>query len=228
MSLIFGENQMLSLIFSKNLLYFSHSPCLKINFEHCLLTKARRKVVTSLSEKGTSLGALLALALFLSGVSDCWGTQPARGAAFSSFVRVSGHVVKTIDGDSFHILTSDSLLLKVRLYGVDAPEKDQPYGTEATDFASTQLQNNSVLLQIRDRDRYGRWVADVFILPHGSGGDTLNLAYAMLEKGMAWWYKKYAADETGMQRLFEQARRNKVGLWGQTNPLAPWDHRRRR
>ena len=187
--------------------------------------------MTSLSEKGTSLSALLVLALFLSGVNDSWGTQPARGSAFSSFVRVSGHVVKTIDGDSFHILTSDSLLLKVRLFGVDAPEKDQLYGTEATDFAATQLQNKSVLLQIRDRDRYGRWVADVLVLPNkprggGPKGDTLNLAHSMLEKGMAWWYEKYAAKEKQMQKLFEQAQRKKVGLWGQADVQAPWEYRR--
>ena len=144
----------------------------------------------------------------------------------------------TLQGTVVYVYDGDTILLKetshgvtsalegrhrVRLASIDAPEKDQPYGIEATLLLRKLLQNNTVLANIIDTDKYGRKIAYVQLDDHGVR--PLDISSIMLANGAAWHYKAF--DKTSAQydlhyALEQQARANKRGLWAQTNPIAPW------
>jgi len=132
---------------------------------------------------------------------------------------VTGTVVGVTDGDTFTLLTPAKKELKVRLHGIDCPEKNQDFGTRAKQFTSNLIFNKTVKVRIKNKDRYGRTIALV-ILP---GGRILN--EELLRSGMAWHYKTY--DQSSKWASLENgARIRKVGLWSMKSPLAPWEFRK--
>jgi len=131
----------------------------------------------------------------------------------------SGYKVIAIkDGDTIELL-KDGQPLRVRLLGVDAPEKNQDFGTRSRQFTSDLSFNKYVNLVVDGKDRYGRTVGSI-ILPDGR---TLN--QELVRNGFAWHYKAYSKDEE-LARLEEEARSEKRGLWAGKNPTAPWDFRK--
>ncbi|MFP3960223.1 MAG: thermonuclease family protein, partial [Spirochaetaceae bacterium] len=108
----------------------------------------------------------------------------------------------------------------VRLHGIDAPESDQPYGGRATAFTEERSLGLPVIVEVIDRDRYGRLVGEV-VLPDG---ESLN--EALVEAGYAWWYRRYAPEDEALRRLEEEAREAERGLWAAEDPVAPWEWRR--
>lgn len=127
-------------------------------------------------------------------------------------------VIGIKDGDTIELLKNNQPVT-VRLYGVDAPEKNQPYGTQAKNFASELAFGKYVLLQEKGQDRYGRTIAEV-LLPDGR-----SLNQELVANGFAWYYKAYANDPK-LGYLENDARRLERGLWSQPNPVAPWDFRK--
>jgi endonuclease YncB( thermonuclease family) len=112
---------------------------------------------------------------------------------------------------------------KIRLAGVDAPEKGQPFGQKSKQTLADMVAGQSVFVEWYKRDRYGRIVGKVL-----SENQDVNLV--MVRFGMAWWYRKYAHEQSDEdQRFYEQAeteaRREKRGLWIDQRPMAPWDWR---
>ncbi len=75
---------------------------------------------------------------------------------------------------------------RIRLHGVDCPEKRQPFGNRAKQFTSTLVFGTTVTVQVVDRDRYGRTVGEV-LLPDGR-----SLNRELVKAGFAWWYRRYA------------------------------------
>lgn len=134
---------------------------------------------------------------------------------FSYSQERTGSVVSIQDGDSFVLKTQDSVY-RIRLFGIDCPEINQPFGEEATIFLSQYLQDSVVIIE-KDVDKYGRTVADVFYQ------DTL-LNYLLLEKGLAWHYTKYSND-TILAEAEKFARNSTAGLWIDQDAIAPWDWR---
>ena len=131
----------------------------------------------------------------------------------------SGYKVIAIkDGDTIELL-KDGQPLRVRLLGVDAPEKNHDFGTRSRQFTSDLSFNKYVNLVVDGTDRYGRTVGTI-ILPDGR---TLN--QELVRNGFAWHYKAYSKDEE-LARLEEEARAQKKGLWAGKNPTAPWDFRK--
>jgi len=128
----------------------------------------------------------------------------------------TGTIIKVSDGDTYTI-KSDTLIFKVRLFGIDCPEMNQPFGIDAKNFALNYLNKNIEYISV-DMDRYGRIVADLFYK-----GDKIN--YLLVSYGFAWHYKKYSNDTILAQRE-AKARAVKIGLWGQPNPIAPWEWRK--
>ena len=126
-----------------------------------------------------------------------------------------GVIVRIIDGDTFEIF-SEEKKIKVRLYGIDCPEDDQPYGAEATEFV-TQFLNRTITYKNYDFDRYGRMIADVYV------NDTLINAL-LVENGLAWHYKKYS-DDVMLAQKEENARAERTGLWKEEDAVAPWNWR---
>src|SRR2546425_6717743 len=127
----------------------------------------------------------------------------------------SGRVVGISDGDTIKVLHNGKAE-KIRLNGIDCPEKGQPYGNKAKRFTSDLAFGKEVTIQDHGLDRYSRTVGDV-ILPDGR---ILNRE--LVAAGLAWWYRKYAPHNTTLQRLEEEARIAKRGLWADPAPLPPW------
>jgi micrococcal nuclease len=127
-------------------------------------------------------------------------------------------VIAVKDGDTIDLLRNGKTI-KVRLYGIDSPEKAQDYGQKAKDFTSQLAFGKTVHLIEHNKDRYGRTVGTI-ILPDGR-----NLNEELVRNGYAWHYKEYSKDKN-LEILEADARRFKRGLWQDANPTAPWDYRK--
>ncbi|MFX0200221.1 MAG: thermonuclease family protein [Candidatus Hodarchaeota archaeon] len=110
--------------------------------------------------------------------------------------------------------------VKVRLHGIDCPEKKQAFGTNAKQFTSDMAFGKEVTVRIQTTDRYGRAVG-VVVLPDGK-----NLNWELVGAGLAWWYRKYSPDDRTLERLETEARAAKRGLWVDESPIPPWEWRR--
>jgi len=125
-----------------------------------------------------------------------------------------GKVVSVADGDTFTVLWNQNQI-RVRLEGIDCPEKGQPFGNNARQAVSGLVFGKVVKVEEQSKDRYKRSIARVYLLD----GRFVNAE--MLRMGMAWHYKKYSSDAE-YARLEQQARRAGIGLWSDANPIAPW------
>lgn len=132
---------------------------------------------------------------------------------------------KVSDGDSFHGQNNNGQTIKYRLYGVDCPERDQPYGDSATFYVTKKILNKKITVEKIDVDRYGRVVCKVFF-PTEKKKQSHELNTLLLQKGYAWWYKQYAPKEQTYQTAQSSAQRKRVGLWRYKNSIAPWKWRR--
>lgn len=132
----------------------------------------------------------------------------------------TGKVVAVKDGDTVEVLRGGKAV-RVRLYGVDCPEKDQAFGQSAKKFTSERVFGKSVTVRVKDTDRYGRTVAEVLL----EGGRTLNRE--LVAAGLAWWYQRYAPDDQVLAKLEAEAREAQRGLWSQAKAVAPWLFRRK-
>lgn len=136
---------------------------------------------------------------------------------FNSAYAFSGPCVGVSDGDTITILQGTKQV-KVRLYGIDCPEKNQPYGKSAKIFTSSLVYGKYVSLDIKDTDRYGRTVAIVY-------QDKTCINEELLKNGFAWVYTQYYKGET-WQKLEAEAREAQIGLWRDDSPTPPWEWRR--
>jgi micrococcal nuclease len=126
----------------------------------------------------------------------------------------SGRVVGISDGDTISVM-HDGRAEKIRLNGIDCPEKRQAFGQRAKQFTSKLAFGKDVTVKTFGHDKYGRTPGDV-ILPDGR---TLN--QELVRACLAWWYEKYSKD-TNLRDLQEQARIAKRALWVYPDPVAPW------
>ena len=131
---------------------------------------------------------------------------------------IEGLVVKIADGDTLTLLTGSNEKIKVRLAGIDTPERKQPFGSEAKQALSKLVFQKKALIEVETKDRYGRTVGIVFV-------DGQNINYELVRQGMAWVYRKYNNDEI-LYELEAQAKTKKTGLWADAKPIAPWSWRK--
>jgi endonuclease YncB( thermonuclease family) len=129
----------------------------------------------------------------------------------------TGKCVGVADGDTVTVLR-DSIPVRIRLAGIDAPESHQDFGTKAKQHMSGLVFGKGVRVVEHEKDRYGRTVADIFV---GDVWANLDLVKA----GLAWHYKAYSKDAR-LVAAEESARSAKTGLWSHPNPVPPWDFRR--
>ncbi len=109
-------------------------------------------------------------------------------------------VLRVIDGDTIELLLMKSAeFVKIRLDGIDCPEKGQPYYEEATAYTSDLCLHKQVKVIKHDTDKYGRLIADI-ILPGGE-----NLSEEIVRAGFAWWYHLYS-DDLILKQLENEAR----------------------
>ncbi|MBD0294664.1 MAG: thermonuclease family protein [Flavisolibacter sp.] len=130
-----------------------------------------------------------------------------------------GKVVAIADGDTFTFLDKKNMQVKIRLYGVDCPERSQEFGTVARQKLSDLIFGQPVKLVEKGTDQYGRTIAMVYT------PNNVCVNEELLRNGLAWHYKEYDKNSRWAQ-LEEIARRNKVGLWSQPHPTPPWEWRK--
>jgi micrococcal nuclease len=111
---------------------------------------------------------------------------------------------------------------RIRLSGIDCPEKGQAYGTRAKQAASQLAFGKEVTIQTHGYDKYKRTLGDVFLL------DGTNVNHTLVKDGRCWWYRKYAPLDTELERLEKDVRAGRKGLWADPQPVPPWEWRRRR
>ena len=136
-----------------------------------------------------------------------------------------GKIVKITDGDTVVVLDGGNTQHKIRLSGIDAPETNQPFGKRSKEALSALVAGQRVEVDWHKHDRYGRIVGKVIVQ-----GKDVNLA--QVQAGMAWWYRKYRDEQSlldqGRYAAAEaKARVSGVGLWGEKEPIAPWEWRKR-
>ncbi|MDR3299621.1 MAG: thermonuclease family protein [Candidatus Accumulibacter sp.] len=130
---------------------------------------------------------------------------------------VSGTVIRVADGDTL-TLASQNRRVKIRLAGIDAPEKAQPHGEASKQALARAVLQKRVVLKTTAIDRYGRTVAYV-----QCNGVSVNLE--QIRNGHAWAYRGYTKDHRYFVAQAE-ARAKRIGLWRETNPTPPWEFRR--
>jgi micrococcal nuclease len=140
-------------------------------------------------------------------------------SAASDETKFSGKILTVKDGDSVIIMHNDRPE-ELRLSGIDCPEKDQPFGDEATKTTTAICFDKQVNVTAHGPDKYGRTIADVTL------ADGSNLNEELVRKGFAWWYRFYAPDNVQLRDSEEQAREKHLGLWAaKIPPIAPWNWR---
>jgi endonuclease YncB( thermonuclease family) len=153
--------------------------------------------------------ARLALFLAISGLA-CAGT-------------VTGLVVGVADGDTITVLDTDRQQHKIRLAGIDAPEKRQDFGNRSKQSLSDLAYRRQAIVETGKTDRYGRLIGKVLVM-----GQDVNLE--QVRRGMAWHYKAYQreqvpADRQAYAAAEDTARVTRTGLWAIPNPTPPWEFR---
>ena len=179
--------------------------------------------------KTSSFNTLLFFCVFiLLSVFIFYTTMPAATRT------VGGIATQVSDGDTFKLETAEGTKLKVRLYGIDAPETEkinhmtekvsksgQPYGEKASRALESKILDKKVKVEIMVIDRYKRMVGIVYL-------DSKNINLEMVKEGWAWAYREYL-DRPYVSEYLDsekEARAKRLGLWQQANPQPPWEFRK--
>ncbi len=137
---------------------------------------------------------------------------------------LTGKVVGVTDGDTVTVLGAQNTQHKIRLAGIDAPEKAQPFGSVSKKSLSDLAYGQTVNVEWNKRDKYGRLVGKIIV-----GGEDANLE--QVRRGLAWHYKEYAReqsteDQSAYASAEDMARSSKSGLWAEPEPVPPWSWRK--
>ena len=161
------------------------------------------------------LGIILAFIalLTLSAISHAFDLQ-----------RLAGQVVRIVDGDTI-VLATDGARHRVRLAGIDAPERNQPWGDASTRELRRQIAGQEVVVEWSKKDRWKRLIGVIRL-----DGEDINLL--LVERGLAWHFKRYADEQdpkdrraySAAEKAAQGARR---GLWSDPEPVPPWEWRKR-
>lgn len=134
---------------------------------------------------------------------------------------LTAKVIGIKDGDTVVVLDSLNNQTTLRLAEVDCPEKSQPFGTKAKQFTSDQIYLKTIKYIITDTDRYGRSIAMIYY-----DTDNKYLSAEIIKAGMGWHYKRYSTSKE-LANFEIKAKKEKVGLWIDNNPIEPSEWRRK-
>ena len=137
---------------------------------------------------------------------------------------IEGRVVRIVDGDTI-VVEGQGIRQKVRLSAIDTPERDQPWGDSATREMRRLVAGKDVSVHWYKTDRWDRLIGNVLV-------DGEDAGLLMIERGMAWHFTRYAdeqtpADQKAYAAAEDAARRSRRGLWSDTQPIPPWEWRKR-
>ncbi|MBI4290781.1 MAG: thermonuclease family protein [Betaproteobacteria bacterium] len=139
---------------------------------------------------------------------------------------MTARVVNVADGDTITVLTPDKKQLRVRLAGIDAPERKQPFGSRSRQNLSGVIHGKEVQLDCYKADQYRRQVCRVYLNGRDVGLDQVR-------EGFAWWYRRYVNEQESRERkAYEsaetEAKTRRAGLWVDKSPVPPWEWRQAR
>lgn len=134
-----------------------------------------------------------------------------------SFTSYSQHykdirVVRVLDGDTIDVVL-DGEQKRIRIAEIDCPEKGQPYSNRATQFTKDFTSGNIVNLKIKEKDRYGRYIGYISV-------EEKDLSTELVKNGYAWVYRFFSTSPLLLE-LEDTARKSKLGLWAEPNPIEP-------
>lgn len=145
-----------------------------------------------------------------------------------------GKVVHVADGDTVTVLDAQRVQHRVRVAGIDAPEKGQAFGQRSKENLTQLVAGRQAEVIFSKHDRYGRIVGKVLVAPDACAGTCprVDAGLSQIEAGMAWHYKQYAAeqapgDRAGYAAAEERAHARRSGLWADPKPTPPWEWRHR-
>jgi endonuclease YncB( thermonuclease family) len=136
---------------------------------------------------------------------------------------IEGKVIMVPDGDEVRVKTPDGNTYTVRILGIDAPEKDQEFGTAARRDLEARLLDKDVKVIVHRKDSEGRYMGTIF-------REGQDIGVRMLENGSAWHYKRVSGEQSSEARVRYasaelKAREAKAGLWAAAMPMPPWEFR---
>jgi endonuclease YncB( thermonuclease family) len=139
---------------------------------------------------------------------------------------LQGKVVSVADGDTLTILDDKKTQHKIRLQGIDAPEKAQAFGQKSKQSLNQLVHSKMVTVEFEKKDKYGRTVGKVLL-------NGTDVCLEQIKLGMAWHYKQYQSEQSKEDRdtyaqAEQTARTQVVGLWKDKSPTPPWEFRRQR
>ena len=138
---------------------------------------------------------------------------------------LQGKVVSVADGDTITVLDAEKTQHKIRLQGIDAPEKAQAFGAKSKQALYEMVHGKTVQVSFEKSDKYGRILGKVLL-------DGQDICHQQIKAGLAWHYKNYQnqqplADRDAYSASETAAKNEKLGLWSAPRPVAPWDFRKR-
>lgn len=155
------------------------------------------------------LTMLLCIAL-----GSCGNPAPALSAQQT----LTGKVIAIQDGDTYDLLLDNNTTQRIRMEGIDAPEKGMPFYKTSKQYLASLCFGKQVTVKVTGDGGSGRLLGFTYL------EDGSELSHAMLKAGMAWHFKKYN-DDPDLAQLETTARKMKTGLWVDPKPMAPWDNR---
>ena len=137
---------------------------------------------------------------------------------------LQGKVVSVADGDTITILDSQKTQHKIRLQGIDAPERAQAFGNKSKQSLHEMVHGKQVTVDSQKKDKYGRVVGKILL-------NNTDVCLEQLKRGMAWHYKQYANEQPKEDRetyslAEQQAKTELKGLWRDKQPVPPWEFRK--
>ena len=147
------------------------------------------------------------------------------GSAFADYLDCPCKVVKVSDGDTVHVLDQSRTKHKIRLGGIDAPERKQAFGKKSKENLAKYVAGQNVEVEYDKRDRYGRIIGKII-----KDGQDINLL--QIKDGFAWHYKEYQREQSELDRMLYssaeiEARNIKMGLWSDP-AVPPWEYRKKK
>ncbi|GHV09351.1 hypothetical protein FACS1894160_4910 [Bacteroidia bacterium] len=132
---------------------------------------------------------------------------------------ILGKVIKVQDGDTYDLLREDNTTIRIRMEGIDAPEKGMPFYRVAKNYLGSLCLKQTVKVLKTTEDHHGRTVGYTYL------NDGRELSREMIKAGLAWHYKEYN-DEKELTNLEVEAQTARRGLWIDKNPMSPWENRK--
>ena len=137
---------------------------------------------------------------------------------------LQGKVVGVADGDTITVLDATNTQYKIRLQGIDAPEKAQAFGQKSKQSLHQLVHSKQVTIEFQKKDKYGRTVGKVLL-------NGLDVCLEQIKLGMSWHYKQYESEQSKEDReIYSQAelsaRSQAIGLWKDKHPAPPWEFRK--